>query len=128
MNWGLVCTGDLRSLYRGTRRSLLPSSRCSVSRWVTALLLLCLVLAARLAVVRFFAEFEVKSAYLLQILRLARWRWVVARDALAVVSIIGESGSKVVSGRRFSVSPSVVVAESVSANGVDLLGLVFGVD
>ena len=69
-----------------------------------------------------------KSAYLFQILRLACWRRVVSRDALAVTSIIGESGSKVVSGRRFSVSPSVVVAESVSANGVDLLGLVFGVD
>ena len=86
------------------------------------------ILAARLAVERFFAEFEMKSANLFKILRLARWRCVVARDALAVVSTIGESGSEVVSRRRFSVSPSVVVAEPISANSIYLLGLVFRVD
>ena len=69
-----------------------------------------------------------KPANLFQILRLAHWRCVVARDALAVVPIIGEGGSEVVSGRRPPISSSVVVAESVSANSVDLLGFVFCVD
>ena len=86
------------------------------------------VLAARLAVERFFAESEMKSAYLFQVLRLACWRCVVARNALAVVPIIGEGGSEVVSGRGPPISSSVVVAESVSAHGVDLLGFVFCVN